>query len=129
MLSDKGKQKAQYIMLSAAMVIMVVTALLPLLNIYWPGSKWIFAFGAVLALAERLTERYSGANLRVRRLVRMGKISALLYCVAAYLLIAAPTGKTTDWLAFLMAGAVMQAYCMLVYDHEMKKEEEKKKKQ
>ncbi len=123
MLSDKGKQKAQYIMLSAAMVIMVVTALLPLLNIYWGGSKWIFAFGAVLALAERLTERYSGPNLRVRRLVRMGKISALLYCVSAYLLVFAPTGKTTDWLAFLMAGAVMQIYCMLVYDHEMKKEE------
>lgn len=109
-------------MLSAAMTIMAVTAALPLLNIYWEGLKWIFAFGAVLALAERLTERYCGKNLRVRRLYMMGKISALLYCVAAYLLIAAPTGKTTDWLAFLMAGVAMQVYCSLVYDHEMKKE-------
>lgn len=115
-------------MLSAAMLILVVTAMLPLLNIYWEGSKWIFAFGAVLALAERLTERYKGDNLRVRRLYMMGKISALLYCVSAYLLIFAPTGKTTDWLAFLMAGAVMQIYCMLVYDHVMKKEEQKKNK-
>lgn len=116
-------------MLSVAMAIMAVTAVLPLLGIYWAGLKWIFAFGAVLALAERLTERYHGKSLRVRRLYTMGKISALLYCVAAYLLIAAPTGKTTDWLAFLMAGVAMQVYCTLVYDHEMKKESKNNDKQ
>ena len=74
MLSDKGKEKAQYIMLSVAMLLLVGTAILPLLNIYWEGSKWIFAFGAVLALAERPTERYRGDNLRVRRLYTMGKV-------------------------------------------------------
>ena len=58
-------------MLSVAMLLLVGTAILPLLNIYWEGSKWIFAFGAVLALAERLTERYRGDNLRVRRLYTM----------------------------------------------------------
>ncbi|MDO4512183.1 MAG: hypothetical protein Q4B68_10265 [Bacteroidales bacterium] len=127
MLSDKAKQKAQYIMLSLAMLLLVGTAVLPLLNVYWEPAKWIYAFGAVLALAERLTERYQGSNLRIRRLYMMGKISALLYCISAYLLIFSPTGKTTDWLAFLMAGAVMQTYCMLVYDHVAKKEQQGKK--
>lgn len=125
MLSDKGKEKAQYIMLSVAMLLLVGTAILPLLNIYWVGSKWIFAFGAVLALAERLTERYRGDNLRVRRLYTMGKVSAVLYCVSAYLLINSSTGNPSDWLAFLMAGAVMQIYCMYVYDYEKKKEDKK----
>lgn len=84
-----------------------------------------FAFGAVLALAERLTERYRGDNLRVRRLYTMGKVSAVLYCVSAYLLINSSTGNPSDWLAFLMAGAVMQIYCMYVYDYEKKKEDKK----
>ena len=113
-------------MLSVAMLLLVGTAILPLLNIYWEGSKWIFAFGAVLALAERLTERYRGDNLRVRRLYTMGKVSAVLYCVSAYLLINSSTGNPSDWLAFLMAGAVMQIYCMFVYDYEKKKEDKKK---
>ena len=126
MLSEKGKQKAQYVMLSVAMLLIVITAILPLLNIYWAPAKWIYAFGAELALAERLTERYKGSNIRLRRLYRMAKFSALLYCVSAYFLFFGTGEHPTEWLAFLMAGAVVQTYCIFVHDHEVKKENKQK---
>ena len=126
MLSEKRIQQAQYVMLSVAMLLIVGTAILPLFNVYWAPAKWIYAFGAVLALAERLTERYQGTNIRLRRLYRMAKFSALLYCVSAYFLCFGSSEHPTEWLAFLMAGAVMQAYCMWVHDYEVKKENKTK---
>ena len=113
-------------MLSLAMLLIVGTSILPLFNVYWAPAKWIYAFGAVLALAERLTERYQGTNIRLRRLYRMAKFSALLYCVSAYFLCFGSSEHPTEWLAFLMAGAVMQTYCMWVHDYEVKKENKTK---
>ena len=122
MATDKTKNLVQIILLNGGLLILVVTALLPLLNIYWAGTRWVFAFGAIMVLAERLTERYDGDNLRIKRLYWLGKLSALLFCVAAGLLFL-PDSPFQNTLAFLTAGAVMQLYVSFVYDHEMKKEQ------
>ncbi len=114
----------QNLMLTVAMLILLVCALLPLLDVFIPWLKWVYAFGAVLALAERMTERYHGKNVRIARLYRLGKVSAMLYCVSAFLLIYPLSGAATgrDWLAFLMAGALMQIYVSFAYDHAVRKQ-------
>ncbi len=116
----------QNILLTAGLLLMLAVVVTRLLNYYWEYDKWLFAFGAALTLAERFSERYSGNNLRIGRLYRMGKISAILYCVAAYFIVS-PTGKLRDCLAFLTAGAVLQLYTSFVYDREKKKEVENEK--
>ena len=121
MLSKEKQSKIQNVMLTVALLIMLVTSVLPLVNVHWEYTKYVFAFGAVLALAERLTERYQGTNVRIKRLYRMGKISALFYCVSAFFLLY-PEVNSQNWLPFLMAGAVLQVYATFAVEHEMKKE-------
>lgn len=112
-------------MLTVGTLILLVMAAMPLLNIEGDWIKWVYAFGAVLVLAERLTERYHGKNLRISRLFRIGKVSALLYCASAYFVIWPTYDQPKAWLALLMAGAVAQIYITFVYEHEMKKEAKK----
>ena len=121
MLSKEKQQVVQNLTLTAGLLIMLGVVVMRLLGIEWEHDRWLFALGAVMTLAERLTERYEGKNMRLRILYRLGKISAVLYCVAAYFMVT-PTGKLRDSLAFLVAGAVMQIYCSLAYEHEIKKE-------
>lgn len=125
MISKEKQYKIQNIMLTVALLILLVTAVLPLFNVNWPYTKYIFAFGAVLALAERLTERYQGSNIRIKRLYRMGKVSALFFCVSAFFLLY-PGVSTQNWLPFLMAGAVLHLYATFAYEHEIKKEQNEK---
>lgn len=116
MLNDQQRLQAQNIMLALGTLILLICAALPLLRIIHPATRWVYAFGAVLCLAARLTERYRGNNIRIRRLFRMAKISALLYCASAAMLFTdlLPTPPAGDWsrnwLALLMAGAIMQLY-------------------
>ena len=51
MVSKEKQSRIQNIMLTVAMLILLVTAVLPLFNVHWEYTKYIFAFGAVLALA------------------------------------------------------------------------------
>ena len=123
-MTDKSKNALLGWLLAIGMLAMFVTAVLPLADVYWEYSKYVFGLGAALVFMVRLVERYDGDNLRIKRLYRMQRISALLYCVSAFLLIY-PGFNTRDWLAFLLAGAVLQIYAMFTIDHELKKERKK----
>lgn len=99
---------------SLCLIILLVTAFLPLIHIQWAGARYLFAFGAVGALAARLFEHPSSdATLRVRRLYRMAKVSALCYVISAFFMFY-PYAKAQDWLAFLTAGAVLQVYVSIM---------------
>ena len=130
-MTEEKKQITQNLMLTVAMLILLVCAAVPILTEWDPARmnyiRWAYAFGAVLALAERLTERYNGSNVRLRRLVRMGKASALCYCVSAFFLLwpafsSTATYDRRDWLAFLLAGAVIRIYASITYEYVLKKE-------
>ena len=101
------------------LTLMMIMAVLPLLDINEQWMRWAFAAGAAMVLLARLLHRYKGRNLRVRRLYRMGIVSALLYCASAAMMFWS-TG-TTNWIAFLMAGAVLQIYASYMIDRENKK--------
>jgi hypothetical protein len=84
--------------------------------------RWAFAVGAVIVLVARVMGINKGASLRVRRLHLMLAVSALLYCVSALMMFL--SRGTNDWIAFLLAGLVMQIYSTWMIDRETQKTEE-----
>ena len=53
-------------------------------------------------------------SLRVRRLARMNVWSGVLYCVSAACLFIPDAAMQKSWVAFLLAGAVLQIYATLM---------------
>ena len=124
MVSEENKKTIQSLMLAVGLLVMLIMAVLPIAGIHWVAMRYIYAFGAVLTLAARMVESYNGSNLRVKRLYRIAKVSAALYCASAAPLFY-PQAGNTDWVAFLMAGAVLQIYSTVAVEHVLKKEVEK----
>lgn len=131
MISEEKKNVVQNLTLTVGMLMLLVAAALPLLGHVHTWVLWLYGLGAVVVLAERMTERYHGQNLRISRLFRMAKVGALLYCASAFLVVYPllsdqPAGwGERDWLAFLLAGAVMQIYATFMVEHEQRKDEKK----
>lgn len=109
------------IMLVIGLLIMAVMALLPLLNINHMWMRWAFAAGAFLVLVGRIIGIYKGPSLRVKRLHRILISSAILYCASALMMFV--SRGTNDWIAFLLAGLVMQMYASWMIEREEKKTE------
>ena len=128
-LDKKTVQRIQGVLLALGMVMLVVSAAFPLLGV-WPEGmllmRYIFAAGAATVLAVRLTEVYEGKNLRVKRLHSLERVSAFLYCVSAFLLFFYGNRLGGgDWIAFLLAGAIMQIYTSFMIQHEEEKDAKK----
>jgi len=109
------------IMLVIGLLIMAVMALLPLLNINHMWMRWAFAAGALMVLVGRIIGIYKGPSLRVKRLHRILISSAILYCASALMMFI--SRGTNDWIAFLLAGLVMQMYASWMIEREEKKTE------
>ena len=105
--------------LMLGVTIILVMAIMPLLTPMQPWMRWTFAAGAALVLFARVAAPNEGANLRLRRLHRIAIVSALLYCASAALTFYRQ--GTTDWVAFLMAGAALQIYVSFAAEHEIKR--------
>lgn len=125
-LDKKTVQRIQAVLLAMGMVMLVVSAAFPLLGV-WPEGmllmRYIFAAGAATVLAVRITEVYEGKNLRVKRLHSLERVSAFLYCVSAFLLFFYGNRLGGgDWIAFLLAGAIMQIYTSFMIQHEEEKD-------
>ena len=109
------------ILVVVGLLIMVVMALLPLLNINLEWMRWAFAAGAVIVLAGRIMGMYKGPSLRIKRLHRILISSAILYCASALMMFY--SRGTNDWIGFLLAGIIMQIYASWMIDYETKKTE------
>ena len=118
--------KIQSIGLAVAMLMLLVAAVFPLLGIMKEEMmlmRYVYAAGAALAFVVLATQVYEGKNFRVKRLHGLERMSALLYCVSAYLLFNyGNEWGGTDWIAFLLAGAIVQTYASYMIDREEKKD-------
>jgi len=109
------------LMVIVGMLVLAVMALLPLLDINQPWMRWVYAGGAVLVLVARLFQPApAGSSMRVKRLYRIIDVSAMFYCASAAIALWRPGGR--DWLAFLLAGAVLQLYATFTLEHVARKE-------
>lgn len=124
---NTNKQKTINFLLATGMILLLVTAVMPLIGMIFPWVKYVYAAGAVMTLAARIMERYRGNNLTLRRLYRIQTASALCYCASAAVLCISLGNYVSekDWLAFLTAGAVLQIYSSLRIQSEEKKDAEK----
>lgn len=118
---ENNKGGISNILVVIGLFIMAVMALLPLLNINHDWMRWAFAVGAVLVLVARIMGIYRGPSVRIRRLHRILISSGLLYCVSALMMFL--SRGTNDWLAFLLAGLIMQIYSSWMIDRETEKAE------
>lgn len=119
----KNKEGILNAVMSVSLVLMLVVAFLPLVKIHWIYAPFVFAFGAAGTLIARIFEVYKGSNIRIKRLFRMGKVSAMCYCVSAFMMFYEGSNPQ-DWLAFLTAGAVLQLYVNYMIPYAQKKEKE-----
>lgn len=117
--------KLQNICLAVGMVMLLVAAAFPLFGIWKEEMllmRYVYAAGAALTLVVRATQVYEGSNFRVKRLYALQRMSALLYCVSAFLLFQfGDKWGGSDWIAFLLAGAIVQIYTSFMIEREEKK--------
>ena len=118
MATEKKTQIANLLVI-LGLLIMLVMAALPLLNINLIWMRWAFAAGAAIVLVARIIGVYNGPVMRIKRLHHLLIVSALLYCASALMMFY--SRGTNDWIAFLLAGLIMQIYASWMIDYENKK--------
>lgn len=107
------------ILIIIGLLVMVIIALLPLLSnsgIDMEMLRWLFTAGAIVVLLGRLVGMYRGSSLRIKRLHNILIFSALLYCASASMMFIYQ--GTNNWIAFLLAGIVVQLYATWMIDRE-----------
>ena len=110
------------ILVVVGMLLMAVMAVAPLLAtniIDMELMRWGFTAGAIIVLAGRLIGIYRGPSLRIKRLHGILIFSGLLYCASASMMFIFQ--GTNNWIAFLMAGLVVQMYASWMIEREEKK--------
>lgn len=123
-MAQQGKKiSISDVLVMAGLLVMVVMAVMPLLNLNQQWMRWLFAAGALSVVVGRCAGLYRGPSLRIRRLHHLLVISGLLYCGSAWMMLV--SRNTNDWIAFLLAGVVMQIYASSMIDHEQKKSDKK----
>ncbi len=110
------------ILVIVGLIMMAVMAVTPLLVNHEPDMelmRWIFTGGAIIVLLGRLIGMYRGASLRIKRLHGILVFSGLLYCASASMMFVFQ--GTNNWIAFLLAGLVVQLYASWMIEREEKK--------
>ncbi len=82
--------------------------------------RWVAACGAVVVLVARIFTRYSGPDLRLRRLVRIQFWSGLFFVAAAAMLFI-PGATLRDFIALTLAAAVIQIITSIAIPARRKK--------
>jgi len=96
------------------MTVMLIAALLPILGFRYDWLRYVFAAAALLVLAAQVATPSPSSELRVRRLSRMNVWAGVLYCVSAGCLFVHDASMQQSWVAFLLAGAVLQIYATIM---------------
>ena len=114
------------LMITISMLLIVAGTVLPLFNTGGILFKYIYATGALLLLIGRLLTPYKGDDLRVKRLYRIETWSAIFFCVAVFFMFYEGAGRT-DWLAFTLAGGIIQIYTSIMIPRAIAKAAQKQK--
>lgn len=77
---------------------------------------YVYSAGALGLLLVRLFTPYRGDNVRLKRWHRIECWAALFFCAGAVFLFV-DGASLRDWLAFTLAGAVLQIICSFAIPH------------
>ena len=112
------------ILVIVGLTLMTLMAVIPLIvnnDSNLEMMRWIYTSGALIVLLGRLCGIYSGPSLRIKRLHSILIFSALLFCASASMMFIFQ--GTNNWIAFLLAGLIVQLYASWMIDREQQKEE------
>ena len=123
-MTNEQRTKLSDILVIVGLIIMFIIAMTPLLinNLDMDAMRWFFTAGAGIVLLGRLVGIYKGTSMRIRHLHAILIFSALLYCASASMMFIFQ--GTNNWLAFLLAGLVVQLYASWTIEREEKKEQD-----
>lgn len=76
----------------------------------WSATPYIFAIGASGMAIARLSNRYQGDNIRLKRLYRMEAFSSLLIVAASYFMFK----HQNEWFLLLFVAAILQLYAAIL---------------
>jgi hypothetical protein len=121
-MTQGNRIKLSNIFVIVGLLMMAVIAVTPLLvnhNINIEMMRWIFTAGAAIVLVGRLLGFYRGSSFRIKHLHAILIFSALLYCASASMMFIFQ--GTNNWIAFLLAGLLVQMYASWAIEREEKK--------
>ena len=124
-MTQNNRTKIANILVIVGLLIMVVTAIMPLLvnhNINFELMRWLYNGGAIIVLIGRLVDIYRGPSLRLKRLHLILVFSALLYCASGSMMFIYQ--GTNNWIAVWLAGLLVQSYASWQIEREQKKTKE-----
>lgn len=104
------------------LLVIGVATLIPLLygSFTHPWFRYLYAAGAAMVIVGRLFSPYTGKHLRMKRLRRMEAWSSIFFGVAVFFMFYDKI-QNRDWLAFTMAGAVVQVVATMLMVRVAKK--------
>lgn len=106
------------------LLLIVCGTALPLFRVEGTLFKYIFCAGAVMVLGGRLMlPATKDASLRLKRLLRMEVWVGIAFCAGGFFMWYDGVGRM-DWLAFALAGGVMQIYTSIMIPRVAAKERE-----
>lgn len=116
------KQNILLVSITIGMLLIAAGIVIPIIqgSIQSDVFRYIYAAGAVILFVGRILFRYEGSNLRLKRLYRLEKWSALFFCVAAFFLFY-DKSLLRDPLAFTLAGGLIQTYTSFMIPRLMHK--------
>ena len=114
-MNKNTKQNIGNFLLCLSMTILLIAAVVPMFMKTLPAwQRWLLAAGAAGTLVAQFLIPSPGDDIRTRRLARMNVWAAIVYCLAAYCRFSSNFDMQRSWVAFLLAGAVLQIYATLM---------------
>lgn len=77
---------------------------------HWSVAPYIFAVGAAGVAIVRLSTRYEGKNIRLKRLYRIEVLSALFIVGSSYFMFR----NQNEWFLLLLIAAILQLYTAIL---------------
>jgi len=110
-MNKNTKQTIGNTLLCVSMTALLIAAVVPIFITSMPSwQRYLLAAGAAGTLVAQFFIPSPSDELRIKRLSRMNVWAAIVYCVAAYCLFSSSFDMRRSWVAFLLAGAVLQIY-------------------
>ncbi len=107
-----------------ALLVIFLATLVPffLIEQHWAREAfpYVYSAGALALLLVRLFTPFKGSDMRLKRWHRIESWTAIIFCVGAFFLFYNPH-QLRDWLAFTLAGAVLQAITSIAIPAREKK--------
>ncbi len=104
------------------LLILLAAIALPLLRIGGDAWRWIYAAGAAVLLVGRIAEPKKMPTLRAGRLKRLETWAAIVFCAGVFFAFY-KGAQPRDWLAFFLAGGVIQVYVSMAMPSALKKKD------